>query len=1525
MNRRIRRRQQALSVKAAKAQAKQRRRTAGTSKPAAGRHGAGALGLPNWRQALMATAAATGALAGTAAAQNFASPPSAGDDNLRLTSLPDGDTADALGGADTINVETDIGTNGAATFTGGAGDDSVTFNTAIFVGYNAGAAGQVLGDAGADTIVLDYIFVGYSGAGTISGGADNDSIVIQNDSRIGQHAGSTGQVLGDAGADTITLNQSSVGRSGAGTVSGGADNDSIVLENITFVARDAGSRGQVLGDAGADTITLDRGYVGFQGAGTVDGGEGNDSITLSTSLLGSGAGATGQVLGDAGDDVITLDNSNVGLSGAGTVDGGEGNDSIAMSNNSQIGRFAGSTGQVLGDAGADTITLDRSYVGFDGAGTVDGGAGNDSIQLGNLSAVGLNAGSTGQVLGDAGDDIITLTGGPVGGAGAGTVSGGDGNDNIYIFGSTVGDDVGSTGRVLGGADADTIRMVSGVVGASGDGAISGGDGDDSIELSAASRIGSLSDGTGAVLGDAGNDVMMIENSYVGVTSDATVSGGEGDDSIEVSGFSIVGDGAGVTGSVLGEAGADTIAIDRSVVGDQGAGTVSGGAGNDSIALTRGSDIGLGVGGSGAVLGEAGDDTITLEGGSVGWNGAATVSGGEGDDSLTLTNSARIGVTGAGTGMVLGDAGADTIAVDGVIVGYYAGGTVSGGEGNDSIAISNGAVIGAKAGASGAVLGDAGADTINLTGGKVGYDSGSGVVSGGEGNDSITLGADARVGEFFGSGQILGDAGDDTIAVNGAYVGYYDGSGTVSGGEGDDSITLSDGARVGYIFGSGRILGDAGNDTVSFDQTVVFDPGAVVDGGDGVDELAFTVAEAASMPNAPFQNFEAFRKDGAGTLTVTQALAFDERTSVSEGVLALTGDGALTSRTVDVNGGALATDGGAFAAEAEVSVAASGRLDVEGDETVSRLINDGRVAIAGDARLRAGTISNNAGGVIDVAAGATLEGIGNTLNNAATINVAAGGSLIDAGDINNLAPGVINFNGDGAVSAGGANGFTNAGAVNLHAGDVEIAGDVENAGAIVFAQDGLQTLTINGDYVQTADGALSVSIIGDASDQLAVAGDVELAGELNIASISGVQTGENAIEIINADGAVTGSFDVASGLLIGQDVAIEGGDVDIIVVLNVTVNPVADLTGLSGNQIRVGETLFSLLADPDGDGDLSAIAFAIGLLEERGEIAAAFDDLHPESLDIGLKLLTASQRNFVDQVFEETRHAGPEDGLRLWGGAQASGYNQDRGGEHLSFDGEAYEFSAGVSGYALGRFTLGLAGAYGEYNGDGGGARGDDVDAQIYRVAASARYDLGAEGNGVLGQLSGVVSYAGGETDYEMSRIAGADLATVMQRGSVDVGSFDAAARFTMDGLNAQRWPVSPYAEVGVSAYWQDDAVIGAGGATALALDELSNTRGHAGLGVRYDQQWTARTSAHLRAAGVQYFGDTQNAFTSRFALAGDGAPSFRTHGREINRQVELDASLRHRLESGFAFEATAFGETGDLDIYGARFGVSKSF
>ncbi len=142
------------------------------------------------------------------------------------------------------------------------------------------------------------------------------------------------------------------------------------------------------GGAGVDTIT-----IGVLMAGTVNGGAGSDSIVaagFSSSAIVTGTINGGGLLGTLldGDDLIVV--ANFDLAGAvlaGTVDGGAGNDSIDVT--SGRGDLDGSFNSALvsgaavrGGPGADTITIlggsligSGSFAAVEAGATVDGGGG----------------------------------------------------------------------------------------------------------------------------------------------------------------------------------------------------------------------------------------------------------------------------------------------------------------------------------------------------------------------------------------------------------------------------------------------------------------------------------------------------------------------------------------------------------------------------------------------------------------------------------------------------------------------------------------------------------------------------------------------------------------------------------------------------------------------------------------------------------------------------------------------------------------------------------------------------------------------------------------------------------------------------------------------------------------------------------------------------------------------------------------------------------------------------------------------
>ena len=91
------------------------------------------------------------------------------------------------------------------------------------------------------------------------------------------------------------------------------------------------------------------------------------------------------------------------------------------------------------------------------------------------------------------------------------------------------------------------------------------------------------------------------------------------------------------------------------------------------------------------------------------------------------------------------------------------------------------------------------------------------------------------------------------------------------------------------------------------------------------------------------------------------------------------------------------------------------------------------------------------------------------------------------------------------------------------------GAIVNNGILVPG-DSAGTITINGNYVQSATGAFQVQIGGSAAvsqyDQLSVNGSVTLGGSLDVSLISGFIPGNgNSFTIIDNDGtdAVAGNF------------------------------------------------------------------------------------------------------------------------------------------------------------------------------------------------------------------------------------------------------------------------------------------------------------------------------------------------------------------------------------------------------------------
>ena len=416
------------------------------------------------------------------------------------------------------------------------------------------------------------------------------------------------------------------------------------------------------------------------------------------------------------------------------MDGGAGNDKLELDNTVALGA------SVTGGDGNDTL------IGSGGGDTLDGGAGNDSLEgkAGNDSLTGGLGDDT--LLGSDGNDTLS------GGMGADSVDGGVGSDTLTYTGEgrTVGVKVSLAKKTGNGssedAAGDTVQNVENLTG---------------TEL-ADTLVGSK--GANTVIGGDGND---------------SINGGSGNDSLDGG----VGD-----DTVLGDAGNDT------VVGGDGNDLLRGGSGNDSLQGNDGNDSIHGDSGNDSIFGNAGNDVVYGDSGNdVMWGGfgADDVFGGSGKDAMSYADESRtVGVSVNQNGQA-DDGSSEDLA----------------GDRKDNVA------------------GD-----IEMIGTTTFADT---VIAGGKGDRIIWTyaGDDSITGTNSGRNEIWGGAGKDTI-IGGAKSDrlYGDDSATTTAGtDGADSIT--GGAGNDTITGGGvadTLMGEAGNDTI-FSRDTVID---TIDGGPG---------------------------------------------------------------------------------------------------------------------------------------------------------------------------------------------------------------------------------------------------------------------------------------------------------------------------------------------------------------------------------------------------------------------------------------------------------------------------------------------------------------------------------------------------------------------------------------------------------------------------------------------------------------------------------------------------------------------
>jgi hypothetical protein len=449
-----------------------------------------------------------------------------------------------------------------------------------------------------------------------------------------------------------------------------------------------------------------------------------------------------------------------------------------------------------------------------GAITIDGGKGNDTVNLGTGAAQQLSAGGTVTIkLGDGIDELNFAASALF--KGAVSVQGGAGSDNIILTGGAA--HVFQKGLSVDlGTGADMFRILSDSFEVLGSTTIKGaGQAGMTQVIDILPTFGTI-DGNFAVTILAGNldgRVNTLASEVFRVGGALSVTGGAGDDSFEFAGTVTV-SGA-LTVDLKGGANGISLGAGRAL--QAGSLTIRGGAGSDTVLLDDNSTL-LVAGAMKLDLG-AGTNLFDIDAGHNLTAGALTFTGGLGADMVTF-DGASLTVLG-NTSFALG-AGGNTVLLEPTTSAFIGGSlAITGGAGSDSITINSPLfrVLGNFTQA----LGD-GVNTSAIAG-SLFHVSGNTAYTGGSGDDSF---------QFSGGNVIINRAllftGGNATVVNVLDLQVGEGtvgSVTLKGGASADEIYLGNINGVGTsrltILGSVNANFGAGNAGVVITDTVLHGP------------------------------------------------------------------------------------------------------------------------------------------------------------------------------------------------------------------------------------------------------------------------------------------------------------------------------------------------------------------------------------------------------------------------------------------------------------------------------------------------------------------------------------------------------------------------------------------------------------------------------------------------------------------------------------------------------------------------------
>lgn len=645
--------------------------------------------------------------------------------------------------ANAKNIDASTFGNFALSVNGGSGNDTITLDSAqTSITVLAGTSGADILALKGSTAVLDGYFSNKTQIETLN--LTNFSANLT----LGANATTSGiTTITDASASGKTIDVSA--NSSVSSIASGTGNDTIIITKSQAIA--------ISDIGGTDTLQISNQITsgGTIAATNLTGIEKIQLSDLANSVTMNYDNKT--ITGGSADDIFQYTIAN--FSSADSLNGGtSGNDTLLFTsagviNGTQLGANLVNIDVIQLANGVNTLTnfskTDISLV---------GGSGVDNITATNTANT---------IYGGSGDDIIN------GGGGADLLYGDDGNDT---FNFTVAN-LGTAATIVGGNQTDTILM-------SDTGIIASTKIDSSVEfVQLASGTNTINVANISILGSSGVDTIIGGTGY-----NNTIYAGNGNDTVSFA----LGDFA-ASDTIDGGANTDTLTITGSgtldgasflntttfetlnLNGFTGTATLNSNAINKFTTIDGASASGnlnidiASYTSNVSVTTGSGTDTINITS-----TQTATITGGSGSDTANITNviSGGSGISATLSGIetiqladggnnatlnydsvsIVGGSGNDTFQY--TIANFSASDTINGSGGSDTLQFTTGGTI---SGISGNIVS---VENIQLSnaGNTLSLSSGSYVVTGGSGNDNVTITSSSAIGSFDGV------SGTDTLTV-----------------------------------------------------------------------------------------------------------------------------------------------------------------------------------------------------------------------------------------------------------------------------------------------------------------------------------------------------------------------------------------------------------------------------------------------------------------------------------------------------------------------------------------------------------------------------------------------------------------------------------------------------------------------------------------------------------------------------------------------------------------------------------------